>query len=207
MHSLMISVCTLVAVPGQSGVSTSAVAQQLPVSRSSIELRTAVRDTMRREAMAATFADRSKAIRELCEIFVEIATGDAMNDTLRDRYLGKVRSRLRRTQRDLEIQVSRDQRSKSRSAPQADLPATVSLATSLATGSAATLSRGGAAAENGQALVELIQATIAPEVWDVNGGQATIFYFAPVHALVVRAPGEVHRQAAGLLDNVRRVGN
>ena len=203
MHALMISVCTLVAVPGQSGVSTSAVAQQLPASRSSIELRTAVRDTMRREAMAATFADRSKAIRELCEIFVEIATGDAMNDTLRDRYLGKVRSRLKRTQRDLEIQVSRDQRSKSRSAPQADLPATVPLAT----GSAATLSRGGAAAENGQALVELIQATIAPEVWDVNGGQATIFYFAPVHALVVRAPGEVHRQAAGLLDNVRRAGN
>jgi len=203
MHALMISVCTLVAVPGQSGVSTPAVAQQLPVSRSSIELRTAVRDTMRREAMAATFADRSKAIRELCEIFVEIATGDAMNDTLRDRYLGKVRSRLRRTQRDLEIQVSRDRRSKSRSAPQADLPATGSLAT----GSPATLSRGGAAAENGQALVELIQATIAPEVWDVNGGQATIFYFAPVHALVVRAPGEVHRQAAGLLDNVRRVGN
>jgi len=203
MHALMMSVCTLVAVPGQSGVSTPAVAQQLPVSRSSIELRTAVRDTMRREAMAATFAGRSTAIRELCEIFVEIATGDAMNDTLRDRYLGKVRSRLRRTQRDLEIQVARDRRSESRSAPQADLLATVSLATD----SPATLSRGGAAAENGQALVDLIQATIAPGVWDVNGGQATIFYFAPVHALVVRAPGEVHHQAAGLLDNVRRVGN
>ena len=203
MHALMISVCTLVAVPGQSGVSTPAVAQQLPVVRSSIELRTAVRDTMRREAMAATFAGRSTAIRELCEIFVEIATGDAMNDTLRDRYLGKVRSRLRRTQRDLEIQVARDRRSESRSAPQTDVLASVPLAT----GSPATLSRGGAAAGNGQALVELIQATIAPGVWDVNGGQATIFYFAPVHALVVRAPGEVHRQAAGLLDNVRRVGN
>ena len=145
MHALMISVCTLVAVPGQSGVSTSAVAQQLPVSRSSIELRTAVRDTMRREAMAATFADRSKAIRELCEIFVEIATGDAMNDTLRDRYLGKVRSRLRRTQRDLEIQVARDRRSESRSAPQTDVLASVPPAT----GSPATLSRGGAAAGNG----------------------------------------------------------
>jgi hypothetical protein len=44
----------------------------------------------------------------------------------------------------------------------------------------------------GLELIELIRTTIAPESWDVAGGLGTIYYYRPVHALVVRQTSEVH---------------
>lgn len=64
----------------------------------------------------------------------------------------------------------------------------------------------GAAAGGGveaQQLIDLIQTTIGPEVWDVNGGQGTIAYFANGHALVIAAPDNVHTDLAGLLERLR----
>jgi hypothetical protein len=61
---------------------------------------------------------------------------------------------------------------------------------------------GGDAAE-AQALIDLIQATISPETWDINGGRGSIVYFANGHALVVRAPGDVHDDLGGLLRQLR----
>lgn len=61
---------------------------------------------------------------------------------------------------------------------------------------------GGNAAE-AQALIDLIQATISPETWDINGGRGSIVYFANGHALVVRAPGNVHDDLGGLLRQLR----
>src|SRR5205823_9827969 len=46
--------------------------------------------------------------------------------------------------------------------------------------------------DNGLALVELIERTINPAFWDVNGGPGTIVYYAPLQCLVVRATSEVH---------------
>jgi hypothetical protein len=40
-------------------------------------------------------------------------------------------------------------------------------------------------------------------IWDVNGGPATIRYFRPSLALVVRAPQEVHEDLAVLLTDLR----
>jgi hypothetical protein len=61
---------------------------------------------------------------------------------------------------------------------------------------------GGDAAE-AQALIDLIQATISPETWDINGGRGSIVYFANGHALVVSAPGDVHDDLGGLLRQLR----
>jgi hypothetical protein len=56
----------------------------------------------------------------------------------------------------------------------------------------------------GPQLVELIQRTIRPDVWDVNGGEGSIVYFRPLRVLVVTAPGEVHGQLGGLLNGFRQ---
>ncbi len=61
---------------------------------------------------------------------------------------------------------------------------------------------GGNAAE-ARALIDLIQATISPETWDINGGRRSIVYFANGHALVVSAPGNVHDDLGGLLQQLR----
>lgn len=55
----------------------------------------------------------------------------------------------------------------------------------------------------GPDLVALIQATIAPSSWDVNGGYSTVQYWRPGMALVVRAPQGVHSQVSPLLGQLR----
>jgi hypothetical protein len=58
-------------------------------------------------------------------------------------------------------------------------------------------------AQNAQQLIDLIQATIAPTSWDVNGGLGTIMYFAPKQVLVVRQTGDVHEQVGGAIRGLR----
>ena len=63
---------------------------------------------------------------------------------------------------------------------------------------------GGAFVGEADDLIRLIQTTVTPGVWDVNGGSATIMYYERVHALVVRAPWSTHDQTQGLVDGLRR---
>ena len=65
---------------------------------------------------------------------------------------------------------------------------------------------GRATVDEGQQLIELIQRTIMPEFWDRNGGPGTIVYYAPLHALVVRATRGGHRRLEGVLEGARRGG-
>ncbi len=51
----------------------------------------------------------------------------------------------------------------------------------------------------GEELVDLIQKTISPASWDINGGPGSIQYWRPGHALVVRASEKVHEEIGGLL--------
>lgn len=61
-----------------------------------------------------------------------------------------------------------------------------------AAGGAGTLARA-------RQLIRLIRSVIAPESWDVNGGDNSIQFYAPLNVLVVRASGEVHHQIGGVL--------
>lgn len=63
--------------------------------------------------------------------------------------------------------------------------------------------RAGGPADFGPDLVALIQATISPSSWDVNGGPSSIQYWRPGMALVVRAPQGVHSQVGPLLGQLR----
>lgn len=58
--------------------------------------------------------------------------------------------------------------------------------------------------DNGRALVELIQRTIAPQSWDVNGGLGSIVYFRPMRVLVVRQRSEVQEQLQDVVRGLRR---
>jgi hypothetical protein len=44
-------------------------------------------------------------------------------------------------------------------------------------------------ADPAQDLLELIQGTVAPETWEINGGRGTIHYFGLSQAMIVTAPG------------------
>lgn len=60
--------------------------------------------------------------------------------------------------------------------------------------------------DNGQQLVDLIQATIAPQSWDVNGGPGAIRYWRPGQALIIRQTEERHEEVLDLLLQLRRAG-
>jgi len=55
----------------------------------------------------------------------------------------------------------------------------------------------------GPHLVALIQRTIAPEFWNVNGGPGIIVYYPPLRVLVVRATSQVHGQIQDLNGKLR----
>jgi hypothetical protein len=62
---------------------------------------------------------------------------------------------------------------------------------------------GGAQADYGEELVDLITQTIYPHKWEVNGGNCTIVYYRPLMCLVVTATGDVHGGVEGLLNGLR----
>jgi hypothetical protein len=55
-------------------------------------------------------------------------------------------------------------------------------------------------------LISLIQATIHPEHWDINGGPGHIHYYRPVMALVIRAGTVQHEETTELLQRLRDLG-
>ncbi len=57
----------------------------------------------------------------------------------------------------------------------------------------------------GEALVDLIQKTISPQSWDVNGGPGSIYYWRAHRCLVIRATDEVHGQISDVLDQLERL--
>lgn len=65
-------------------------------------------------------------------------------------------------------------------------------------------SAGGGEIANAVKLIELIQNTIAPDTWDVNGGNGSIRYFSLLKVLVVRQTGEVHHQIGNGLSKLKQ---
>ncbi len=60
--------------------------------------------------------------------------------------------------------------------------------------------------DNGPELVSLIEATIHPEHWDINGGPGHIHYYRPVMVLIVRAGSVQHEDMSNLLEGLRESG-
>jgi hypothetical protein len=53
-------------------------------------------------------------------------------------------------------------------------------------------------------LIDVIQQTVAPQSWDVNGGEGVAIFFAPKGALIVRQTEEVHNGLFDVVNHLRR---
>lgn len=222
--AFLLAACSLAV--GADGGSAAAGVEPAPLYQLSRETSAA----MRREAVAADSAERAAAVQELCELHRRLLTDPRYEqvDTLKD-LRGRIYSRLRRVQAELRRELAKSDSAAGKSkaagaqtleaarlAAERDLAALAasdSLAGSLSIlnakvgGPQGMVGFGGAAvADNGQALVDLIERTINPAFWDTVGGPGAIVYYQPLQCLVVRASGEVHERIGGVLGDLRAAG-
>ena len=165
------------------------------------QLRDAVRAALIREARAKTPNDRAAAVRELTVLYGRTMGEIQLTDGQRTRLRMKIRIRLKRVQKDWQRQSRREQKKAGRNHRSNTTDNTKAKLTAGDTSATALDSRfvtegdagafAGAGRDFGQDLVELIEKTIAPDTWDVNGGRDTIMYYAPMRVLVVRQTANV----------------
>ena len=182
-----------------------------------------IRAALRAEALAETDRQRSEAVHKIVAIYQELRKDPrlATSDTLK-KYKAKLWSRMTRVKRDLERKLAREARSAERGGDREELlaieQATRNLAGQMSMmnytmgGPSYVLERTGGAfggravSDHSQELIDLIQRTIKPDFWDVNGGPGSMFYYRPLMALVVRATSEVHGNVGGLMRAMRQAG-
>lgn len=152
---------------------------------------------MRRSSGAAASLPAS-VVHELVGLYGELARDTKLARRDRERLRAGVRRRLLK----IGTALARGQQ---RAADDGnDSYSTGAAGDAPAGGGTGGLGGGAQAADNGQALVELIQSTVAPSTWDVNGGQGTIRYWAPMRVLVVRQTSEVHGEVGALVGGLRQ---
>ena len=181
------------------------------------EIERDVAAALREEAAADGKAQRGASIQRLCDVHAAIVSDPryATSDTLKT-YRAKVWSRLSKIKQELRRHVARneDRAVADPSLEQEMRMSAASMSSALSLADAASgaptgfLARGGAAqtASNAQALIELIERTIDPDFWDVNGGPGTIMYYPNLQCLVIRATGQVHEKIGGAVGGLRDAG-
>lgn len=216
----------LALVAAESGVAgrTDAEGASGVVPRRYHEIENNMSQALRAEAQAKTPEAQAAAVRKMCDLYGELTADPRLeaSDVLKS-YRAKLWSRMTRIKRELEQRLARQSGgTSSRMVSEAETQAIQDTAASLASqmsyssytlgGPSYVLAHsgaafgGGAVNDHAQELIDLIQRTISPQSWDVNGGQGSMFYFRPLMALVVRATSEVHGDVGGLLEALRRAG-
>jgi hypothetical protein len=199
--------------------------QPLVPPRSGVELRDAVRDALKRWAQVED-KQAQLAAREFLLLYQELGADDQMARSQREQLRTKVRGRLL----TLSVQVKKwaaiQRRLAKKQQPQSVDVATQPNADTLAQfggfggqggmmggGQGGMMGMGGggfggaARDDYGEDLVELIQRTVAPTTWDVNGGPGSIYYWRNQRALIIRQMGEVHDEIGGVLEQLHRAGH
>lgn len=184
--------------------------------RSGRELLEAVREALPRLA-SPDDAQADKAAEEFLLLYNELQRDTAIAGVQRDYYKAKVRSRLQALSDQISKRIARSKRL-------ADQPPPERIGGNGERGDhlGQRLARRGPAAapmpspiarpprsaitsdDYGPQLVELIQRTIAPSSWDVNGGLGVIYYWRPGRALVVRQTDAVHEEVGNVLQQLER---
>jgi hypothetical protein len=178
-------------LPVQSGGPTVAA------PREPAELRQAYRDVMRQSARRAQ-PDYAVVVPQMTGLYVELAAADDFSHAERSRLRGCLKVRLEEIRDRLALEDHRQRGRVRVSAAERGRAAN-------GAGDRELPSIGGPLDEpNARTLIELIQNTIAPESWQVNGGQGSIRYYSLYHALVVRQTAEVHHQLGGGLGQFRK---
>jgi hypothetical protein len=182
-----------------------------PTSRSLAEIRLDMRAALKAEARSRKAGDNPQDVLRLVQLYQEMAAHPKRESSDVLKEMGRqVRARLVTIRERIERQLARES-TKDRK-PSSTSPAATVLAQQLpgpgaaAAGQAAIVT-GIPRASTGQIdfgpeLVELIEATISPGIWRVNGGPAAVVYYAPRQVLVVSAPADIHAQVGGLLQQL-----
>jgi len=221
MSGLLIAVLALTAPPSEGmevlaapPPATAPAEKPQPVDRTGPELRDAVRAALPRWARA-TDAEADRAACEFLVLYRELEHDEQLSAAQREYFITKVRSRLLRLSQQIAKRVAIEKRlakAKAKDAPATATPDGKSDSMSQGTPpepQADAGAFGGGAMQvpdHGEVLVDLIQRTVAPNTWDVNGGPGSIYYWYPGRAIVVRQMGEVHDQITDLLEQMGRMG-
>jgi hypothetical protein len=220
MTGTLIAVLLLVAPPSEGGELPAATAESAELiavpPRTGVELREAVPEALRRWAKPDD-EHAEKAAVDFLRLYDELGRDDALATSQREYFQTKVRSRLldlseqisKRIAREIRLAKNEDKHEARRAPPASvDLPDGKGepLAQNVAVpGFAAGFGRQvGPGGDYGPQLVELIQRTIAPRSWDVNGGPGSIYYWQPGRAIVVRQMDAVHDDIGNLLRQLER---
>jgi hypothetical protein len=171
---------------GKAGPAAAAAEQPQIAPRTGRELSAAVQAALRRWARPGD-QQPDQAATEFLALYSELQQDQGLARSTREQLRSKVRSRLLRLADQIARRANREERQAARA------PTAVTVKTPADKQS--TLAQ----------LVDLIQRTVAPSSWDVNGGPGTIYYFRPSRALVVRQTDEVHGQLSDALQQIQRL--
>jgi hypothetical protein len=172
-----------------------------------------VHNALRAEAATRRAGSNVPEVVRLIDLYREMAGHPKRRESGLLNHLGlQVRSRLNTVSDRIERQIARQEkrikkpeRLRALARPEADVLAQQfgAAGPAQAAPSGVVPPGAGAVVDYGPELVDVIQRTISPETWDINGGLGAVVYFAPRHALVVSAPATVQGQVADLLFQLR----
>ncbi len=192
--------------PANAVQSTADAAPTVGQEYTAGQLRTAVHDALRREATSRDAAHES-ALRKLLALYRGLEQDTQLGDAERRQLRWLLRNRLARGSRALKSQLANGPASSKAT------PAVPSKAAKLPKADDGILAQrpqapgppaaARSAQQNGQELVDLIQKTIAPSTWDVNGGPGVIRFFENKQSLVIRQTDEVHGQLGEVIRQLR----
>lgn len=156
--------------------------------RTKEELRDAFHASMKRSAKRSKLKPH-EFVPELTQLYSELDSTTKLSHHESSKMSGTLKTRLEETRDKLKRQTLKLRAEIKKTAYRESLRTTKSPELS---GPAQELARA-------NELIELIQTTIEPDHWDVNGGKGSMRYFPNLKVLVVRASGEVHQQLGAAL--------
>jgi hypothetical protein len=211
--SAMVAAGSVAAADPQTNLSSAPSADSSHRSLTAIQVD--VRAALRAEATSRRLGPNAADVVRLIDLYREMAAHPKRDRSLMLKQLGlRLRSRLEKVSVHIERQSSRAvQDGKKKSPPALSAPEAFVLGQQLAAPGGAAPAAGGQPAapqagvpggvDYGPDLVDIIQRTISPGTWDINGGNGSVVYFSPLRVLVVSAPGTVHDQVGDVLGQLR----
>jgi len=188
------------------------------------ELVDATRDALRRWARPKD-EEAEPAAREFLSLYEQLQSDEKLADSVREPLRLKVRRRLLALAEQIQKKraaAKGDERTDAEAPASVDAPGESAKPLGQMGGfggpgganpfpgggmRGAAAPRQGRGGDNGLDLVELIQQTVAPASWDVNGGPGSIYYWYGGHSLIIRQTQEVHGEISDVLDQLHRASH
>lgn len=225
--AVVLIACFAVSLEAEEVASSDAVAESSSYVDNHREMRASfisiancsqqVRSLLRKHASSDSVSDRIAMTLDMVSMVEQLSADPRFS---RSRQMKQLRTalftRLRSIRKDLEADIRRKKKQKTASATKRTPtkieidPTVLAQLNQAANGNAnqpGNVNQAGNAGgppDHAAMLIEVIQRTISPQSWDVNGGASSIQYWRPGMALVIRAPDGLHRELNPLLQQLRK---